>query len=643
MVGKTKIPLKTASEKVETADVEVKKRGRSPGRKSPSRTKSPSRAEKKSPVINKSPARNRSPGRVKKAESPSRSSPSRRSPARQSSKSQEEPKSVSRRKQIVIDSEEDSDYVEPTKEVKEKPKATVRGRTRRIDIEIEPVKIFDSIKDLGSDDETTSFVSSSSSAKRVTRSQNRDVERVVHLKHFEAVSKKLGEFSDEDDVSDIKKASDLLNISGGKKSRDFSGALGALAFVLLIPAAVVLLNSCEGISCSFKRTPAMDKLKFLITWFDLKASLVYVAFLTVMAVLTALPFGGKRISGLPNKQGKLDYNINSLFTFAIVLSIEIGLQLRNIPVLNYIIDHTFHFLIASIASALVISLYAYIRSFYVSVSALNINSVGRSRLYSFFVGKETSPRIFGIIDLKLYVTRISVIGTLLINTAYLCKSLGVLSPLPKNENGTQQAFDIKSLNYDPTVLVYFALTTVYLLDYLFAEQTSISSYKIHHSGFGYAAAIGSLLYPFVFAPVIRHIVYLNVKHNVWVLSTISLVFLIGYIFYRVSNNQKHAFKKNPYSPAVAHFDTIPTAQGNKLLASGFWGIVRHPNYLGDILMNLSLGAFVLSVPLALGILGIVLNLIYKSARDNSRCQQKYGAAWDRYCLKVKNILVPKIF
>lgn len=33
--------------------------------------------------------------------------------------------------------------------------------------------------------------------------------------------------------------------------------------------------------------------------------------------------------------------------------------------------------------------------------------------------------------------------------------------------------------------------------------------------------------------------------------------------------------------------TIPTATGKSLLVSGWWGVVRHPNYLGDLIMALA--------------------------------------------------------
>jgi protein-S-isoprenylcysteine O-methyltransferase Ste14 len=41
--------------------------------------------------------------------------------------------------------------------------------------------------------------------------------------------------------------------------------------------------------------------------------------------------------------------------------------------------------------------------------------------------------------------------------------------------------------------------------------------------------------------------------------------------------------------------------------------------------------------------GSILLLIHRTVRDNERCKQKYGAAWDRYCSKVKYVLIPKVY
>jgi hypothetical protein len=34
-------------------------------------------------------------------------------------------------------------------------------------------------------------------------------------------------------------------------------------------------------------------------------------------------------------------------------------------------------------------------------------------------------------------------------------------------------------------------------------------------------------------------------------------------------------------------ETIPTVRGTKLIASGWWGLARHINYFGDLLMAIA--------------------------------------------------------
>lgn len=90
---------------------------------------------------------------------------------------------------------------------------------------------------------------------------------------------------------------------------------------------------------------------------------------------------------------------------------------------------------------------------------------------------------------------------------------------------------------------------------------------------------------------------------------------IGYYIFRKSNSEKNAFRRNPEDPRLARecpwwwstrtwgvggcgklslicvcaadLKRIPTATGKSLLVSGWWGVVRHPNYLGDLLMALA--------------------------------------------------------
>lgn len=68
--------------------------------------------------------------------------------------------------------------------------------------------------------------------------------------------------------------------------------------------------------------------------------------------------------------------------------------------------------------------------------------------------------------------------------------------------------------------------------------------------------------------------------------------------------KKKCFVPNLHSAQLfTGLETIATATGKRLLVSGWWGLVRHPNYLGDLLMalawSLPCGKTTSNVPLCL--------------------------------------------
>lgn len=74
-----------------------------------------------------------------------------------------------------------------------------------------------------------------------------------------------------------------------------------------------------------------------------------------------------------------------------------------------------------------------------------------------------------------------------------------------------------------------------------------------------------------------------------------------------------------------------------VLCSGFWGVSRHVNYLGEILMATGL-TLVLGWPLVIGPwlypLYYVALLVPRERADDRRCAAKYGPLWERYRAKV---------
>lgn len=136
----------------------------------------------------------------------------------------------------------------------------------------------------------------------------------------------------------------------------------------------------------------------------------------------------------------------------------------------------------------------------------------------------------------------------------------------------------------------------------------------------------------------------------------------GYTIFRGANGQKDQFKRDPNHPSVRRtslstpayaekkesiltarmplapsnaalapprppatdLETIPTPTGSKLIASGWWGMARHINYFGDLLMALAWclpAGFSTPIPYFYVIYFAIL-LIHRDQRDDHKCRSK---------------------
>lgn len=110
---------------------------------------------------------------------------------------------------------------------------------------------------------------------------------------------------------------------------------------------------------------------------------------------------------------------------------------------------------------------------------------------------------------------------------------------------------LKQLNLNPTLLVYVCLRTIYFLDILVFESTWITTFTQQEEGFGYLLGFLFCIGPFANVLTIKYILDHQVQLAAWKLALITIIFLFGYVLYRASNNQKDAFRKNPYSPSLS--------------------------------------------------------------------------------------------
>ncbi|KAK4755247.1 hypothetical protein SAY87_009004 [Trapa incisa] len=166
------------------------------------------------------------------------------------------------------------------------------------------------------------------------------------------------------------------------------------------------------------------------------------------------------------------------------------------------------------------------------------------------------------------------------------------------------------------------------MDYFIYEEYMTSTWDIIAERLGFMLVFGDLLWiPFtvsIQAGLMAFEEQGRANNSCFVAN--CLVFLLGYMVFRGANKQKHMFKRNPKAPI---WGQPPKVIGGKLLASGYWGISRHCNYLGDLLLALSFSLpcqISSPVPYFYPIYLLIL-LIWRERRDVARCAEKYREVW----------------
>ena len=107
----------------------------------------------------------------------------------------------------------------------------------------------------------------------------------------------------------------------------------------------------------------------------------------------------------------------------------------------------------------------------------------------------------------------------------------------------------------------------------------------------------------------------------------------------------------PEKLEVEYSVALPNGRREKktsiLLVNGFWGVVRHPQYIFEIGAALSWG--LLTNPflrhgqsLAYFAFLTVL-LLHRATRDADKCKAKYGKGYDKYVRRVPYMVIPGVF
>nr|VZI28421.1 unnamed protein product [Spirometra erinaceieuropaei] len=260
---------------------------------------------------------------------------------------------------------------------------------------------------------------------------------------------------------------------------------------------------------------------------------------------------------------------------------------------------------------------------------------GRAIVNSFH-GLEVRPRVFGC-DFKLLLLYPSIIGLRILEVALALRQY--------DERG----------RISPALFTVICLHGIYIIDFFVFEPTILSSFKMNHEGFGIFQTIRLfLVFPFVSG---LNSFYLAVNYEaghpdaqlksyptVLLIASVSL-FLLGLWIKRASSNEKYLFRRDPQHPKFTGMNSVPTSSGKRLLAGGWWGRVRHPNYLGEALIAIgcSLPAGFTSVVPWIGAIVLILYLMRRAVVVERSCATRYVSAWTRYTGLVPKRFLPRVY
>jgi len=88
-----------------------------------------------------------------------------------------------------------------------------------------------------------------------------------------------------------------------------------------------------------------------------------------------------------------------------------------------------------------------------------------------------------------------------------------------------------------------------------------------------------------------------------------------------------------------------SALEGKVLISGFWGLSRHINYLGEVMMAAGMAMLLDYTNFVAWIHPIFYACLFiaRQRQDDYVCEKKYGALWREYCKRVPWRIVPYIY
>ncbi len=354
----------------------------------------------------------------------------------------------------------------------------------------------------------------------------------------------------------------------------------------------------------------------------------WIVYALILGLHLALP--ARRVTGYvrdPHTGKLLEYRLNGLPVLAVLVLLWVVVGFTGLLEWDWLYSHRWPGLAGSATLGLVLTIALVIAA----------RPTGRSFLADFYFGRAENPQFFAVrgrprLDAKMFLY--------LVGAAML--ALNILSFAAHHVLVFGAALS-------PGVVLYAFLFFWFIVDYLTFERVHLYTYDIFAERVGFKLVWGC----FTFYPYFYLIGLWATAHRpdpstpAWLLVVFTLIFFTGWSLSRGANMQKYSFKTRPDHSFLGIMAPVALSDGqNTLLASGFWGVSRHINYLGEILMAVGL-TLTLGYPAVWVVwlypLYYVALLLPREYADERRCAAKYGALWQDYRSRVPRRIVPWLY
>lgn len=422
------------------------------------------------------------------------------------------------------------------------------------------------------------------------------------------------------------------------KNNTLNLILSCLVFFVSPWFVIYFWQSCEFYQCSLYET-LLHPGQFFDSYPRLDDESIQIfSIWMIFQLLLYLLVPGKLFYGQMTPAGEiLSYRINGLKCWLITHGIFFLLCITGMIKASIIYHHWMGLLVLCNGYGFFLTVFAYMKA-HLFPSHPQDRKFSGSILYDLFMGIELNPRI-GNFDFKLFHNgRPGILGWTLINFSFLWAQ-----------------YEIHGYISNSMILVNF-FHLIYVLDFFYNEDWYLKTIDIAHDHFGFYLAWGSMTFlPFMYTLQAQYLVKNPIDLSFGYAMFILLLGLGGYALFRAVNHQKEFFRKHHGDCMIwgrkatyirAEYIGIDNIiHESSLLCSGFWGLARHLNYLGDLL-------FSLAVCLCCGfqhvlpyfyIIFMTILLVQRIERDHDRCLGKYGKHWKVYCQMVPWKLIPWVY